>query len=290
MEILSKTVHGEAASRPAKSPCSWSAIFPFRLGLLALVVIGVLSGGCGRGYVVNRNKNEVIWETWDEGRGTVKTVVANADAATFKPLKLRGPKGFARDRSRVYLEGKVIGGADPETFRELNVPGQYYRDSRRVFLYTGGGVAMLVESDADSFRVINSAWSRDRNRVYLYEQGFVPRDIDSFEPLVRIWSRDRKAYYYGLREVAQADRETFHISEQEPWFAYDRNHLFWHGWVVDGCDAKTFHIQTMTSGYDDRFNYRFEEAWDSSTDVSFRKMIVHKEPLTKEQSKPSLSH
>ena len=70
--------------------------------MIFLLVVIVLSG-CGRGYVVDKKKNEVIYETWDEGRGKVVLILTNADAATFKLLKLQGPPGFARDRGQVYL-------------------------------------------------------------------------------------------------------------------------------------------------------------------------------------------
>jgi hypothetical protein len=165
------------------------------------------------------------------------------------------------------------------------VPGggnYYYRDSQRVFIYPyslGGFIKMLVDSDPESFRVIGGGWSRDRTRVYLFESGFTPRDIDSFEPLERLWARDSKAYYYGTREVLGADRNTFHISEQEPWFASDRNHLFWHGWLIEGCDPLTFHITSANAGYDNRFTYEFQEVWEENVDADSRKIKVHKQPL-----------
>ena len=259
-----------------------------------LLAAGILTGcSPGRGYVVDRKENEVFWETWDEGRGRVRTIVAGADAATFEVLKLPGPKDFARDKNRVYLAGMVVSGAHPEsfTFRKLNVRGglrvpgggnYYYRDSERVFVYPyslGGFIKMLADSDPESFRVIGDGWSRDRTRVYLFEAGFAPRDIDSFEPLVRLWARDSKAYYWGTREVLGADRNTFHISEKEPWFASDRNHLFWNGWLIEGCDPHTFHITSATAGYDNRFAYKFHEVWEANVDADHRKIDVHKQPL-----------
>jgi hypothetical protein len=140
---------------------------------------------------------------------------------------------------------------------------------------------MLPDSDPASFRVITNelGWGRDRTRVYLYNEGFVPRDIDSFEPLVRLWSCDSKAYYWGAREVKGADRSTFHISDQQPWFASDSSHLFWCGWVVDGCDPRTFHITGMSSGYDNNFKYQFNSVWETNVAFDFQKLDVHKQAL-----------
>jgi hypothetical protein len=115
--------------------------------------------------------------------------------------------------------------------------------------------------------------------VYFYKTGFVPRDIESFEPLVRIWSRDSKAYYWGTREISGADRLSFRISEQEPWFAFDHNHLFWQGWPIEGCNPETFHIQTAASGHDSLFRYQFEEVSDNNPNIAFRKIKVRKQPL-----------
>jgi len=250
--------------------------------------------GCGPSYKIDKKNNEVIRETWDEGRGSVRTVIAGADAATFEALKLPGPEDFTRDKNHVYLHGILIPGAHPESFRRFNIPGEvhvpggadfyYYRDSERVFFYplslgAAGFIAMLPDSDPESFRTITDGWSRDRIRVYIFDKGFVPRDIDSFEPMERCWSRDSKSYYWGSREVVGADRSTFHISEQQPWFASDRNHLFWNGWMIDGCDPQTFHITSDSSGHDDHFKYRFQELQEMNTDFYFQRVKVEKQPL-----------
>jgi len=274
-----------------------SIVWHLHAVFLALLAVCIFTG-CGRGYVVDKAKNEVVFETWDEGRGTVRAMVTNADAATFEVLKLPGPKNFARDKNHVYLFGLLVPSGHPESFRRFDIPGEphmprganfyYYRDSERVFIYPyslGGFITMLPDSDPESFRVITNGllrervgWSRDRTRVYDFDMGFVPRDINSFEPLVRVWSRDSKAYYWETHEVVEADRNTFHISEQQPWFASDSKHLFWQGCLIEGCDPQTFHITSATSGYDSRFTYQFEEVWPPNrSDV--QKINVHKQPL-----------
>src|SRR5438128_2667450 len=71
---------------------------PLRVILLAIFAAGILTGcGPGRGYEVDKKKNEVFWKWWN-GSETVSTLVADADAATFELLKLP-PKDFARDKN-----------------------------------------------------------------------------------------------------------------------------------------------------------------------------------------------
>jgi hypothetical protein len=263
-------------------------------GLLLFLFVVSLLAGCGRGYVVDKKKNSVVYETWDEGRGKVILVLSNADAATFELMKLQGPPGFARDKNQVYLFGIPVTGAHPESFRRFKVPGEphashganfyYYRDSERVFIYPyslGAWINILPNSDPESFRIITNkiGWARDRMRVYLFEEGFVPQDIDSFEPLERVWSRDSKAYYWGAREVAGADRETFKIVASQPWFATDRHHLFWQGWTIDECDQKTFQATSLWTGHDREFSYQFTESDEKSTNLPTRQIKVEKLPL-----------
>jgi hypothetical protein len=133
--FMKQALHNENVNARAQS---------LRLTLLAFFVVSLLSG-CGRGYVVDKDNNKVIYETSDEGRGIVQTVVTNADAATFEVLKLQGPGEFARDKNHVYFYGILVPGAHPESFQRFKIPGEphihggaqfyYYRDSERVFIY-----------------------------------------------------------------------------------------------------------------------------------------------------------
>jgi hypothetical protein len=232
----------------------------------ALLVMCLFTG-CGQNYVVDKKANVVIWQTSDEGRGLVRMVITNADAATFEVLNLSGPPSFARDKKHVYLFGLVVAGAHPESFRRFAIPGEphnpnganfyYYRDSEHVFLYAyslGQFITMLPDSDPTSFKAITNGllldrtgWSRDLTRVYLFDWGFVPKDIDTIEPLERGWARDSKAYYWNTHEVEGADRNTFHITGNG-------------------------------TGYDNRFNYQIEEVWNANH-TEIQKINLHKQPL-----------
>src|SRR5260370_42163587 len=87
-----------------------SIMRPLRVIMQALLAVGILTGcGKGRGYVVDKENNEVFWKWWN-GSETVSNIVGGADAATCELLKL-APKDFARDKNQVYLERAVVSGA-----------------------------------------------------------------------------------------------------------------------------------------------------------------------------------
>jgi hypothetical protein len=187
---------------------------PLFVFVLALFAMNLLSG-CDQRYVVDKKKQQVFLRlSGSLGDPEKRMLITNADAATFEVFKLPGPTGFARDKSRVYLYGLTVDGAHSESFRKLDIHGgikvpgggnYYYRDSEHVFVWPfslGGFIHMLPDSDPEFFRVLTNGWSRDRTRVYLFEEGFVPRDIESFEPLDRDFSRDNKASYKGTNEIS----------------------------------------------------------------------------------------
>jgi DKNYY family len=232
------------------------------------LLVGCLLTGCGQRYVVDKKKQQVFWRE-DRGLGAPeeRMLITNADAATFKVLHLSGPPNFARDKNHVYLFGRLVAGAQPESFRRFAIPGEphhpnganfyYYRDSQHVFLYAfslGGFITMLPDSDPASFKAITNGlllnrtgWSRDRTRVYLFDWGFVPKDVDTIEPLTSGWARDSKAYYWNTHEVEGADRNTFQI-------------------IGNG------------TGCDNRFDYQIEEVWNTNH-TEIQKINFHKQPL-----------
>lgn len=196
----------------------------------------------------------------------VRTLITNADAATFEMFKLAGPTDFARDKNHVYMYGEAVAGAQPDSFRRFAVPAEphyprganfyYYRDAQHVFVYpfsNGGMIAMLPDSDPDSFSIITNGalldrtgWARDRSRVYLFDMGFAPEDIATFEPLAKGWSRDSKAYYWFTNEIAGADRDTFQITGSG-------------------------------TGYDLHYSFQVEEIWNANH-RELQKVILHKQP------------
>jgi hypothetical protein len=244
-----------------------------RSASLTLIALALTLAGCDVGYKVDVRRNTVTWVTWDEGNGTRRWPVAGADARTFQVMPIPSKNGrqeFGRDKAHVYRESKRIEGADPVSFREFG-PGLYRDDKsvfRSVFLYgknRGDEMVRLPEADPETYRAIDSEWSRDAKRVFYIEwgfvpRGFVPRDIDSFEVLSGGWARDRVAIYFATSEIPRADRETFEpigtvvFGKVSP-FGKDRSHVFWRGWLIAGADPLSFEVTREYEGHDRQTNF-----------------------------------
>ncbi len=238
-----------------------------RLTSWAIAVVALT--GCGHnghrtllgrdvGYKVDTARNTVTWVTWDAGNGRREWPVAGADAKSFQAMTLRLPNGrqdFGRDKTHVYYGAKRIEGADPNSFR--NFGDRNYRDDGAVFIWVNYEITQVPESDPETFEVLNILWSKDANRVFFENRGFVPHDLASFELLEGIWARDRDAIYYGSREVTQAHRDTFEVLVSSRTFGRDRDHVFWQGRLVDGADPKTFVGVSLNEGHDHKTNFYF---------------------------------
>lgn len=223
-----------------------------------LPLVAVPLTGCDVGYKIDTSRNSVIWVTWDEGNGRREWPVVGADAKTFQVMpigKNASRQQFGRDKAHVYRESKRIEGADPNTFREFG-PGTY-RDDTSVFRWVRFQITQLPKSDPESFRKLDGGWSKDANRVFYENRGFVPRDIDLFEVLAGGWARDRVSIYYANREIAKAHRDTFKVLPRWRTFGRDRDHVFWQGWLVDGADPNLFVGNSPDEGRDHKTHFYF---------------------------------
>lgn len=227
-------------------------------------------------YIVNKSANKVIWQTWDAGHGQQRTVLKGADAATFEVLKFSSR--FGRDKNHVYWGAMTIPDADPKSFQRFGI---YYKDVNRVFILDVMlGIVSIKDADPDTFRAIKEPWARDAKRVYFDKRGFVPRDIASFKLLSFFWAQDSQTHYYGTRDVPGVDRETFRTI-QNLYFAKDRRHVFWKGWIVKGCDPDKFICKNNFAGQDDKYLYDFNEI-HGADDFWWNKMTFSKKPLVRE--------
>ena len=238
------------------------------------IALTLALSGCDVGYKVDTYRNTVTWATWNEGYGRCEWPVVGADAKTFRVMPIRSNTGrqeFGRDKAHVYRESRRIEGAEPDSFREFG-PG-LYRDDKSVFrlVYLEGtgrdaetpgrpsaspyAIVQLPESDPDSFRNLDSTWSRDAKRVFFETRGFVPSDIDSFEILAHNWAADRATVYYGNRKITQARRDSFEVLDRWRDFGRDCDHVFWMGWLIEGADPKTFVAERPNEGHDHKTSF-----------------------------------
>ncbi len=85
---------------------------------------------------------------------------------------------FAKDRKKVYLMGKEIEDADPETFQIITDDGymRYAKDKNFVYIYLeDGGIMKVFGADPETFEVLEYPYSKDKNDAY---NGCLPLYVD----------------------------------------------------------------------------------------------------------------
>lgn len=123
-----------------------------------------------------KDKNGVYFVDLNAGGvlNAVKSKIKEADVATFEALD---SYLLARDKNRVYYEGKKVQGADPQTFVVLGKG--YFKDNGSVFTIIGG-FHRFVDKDGCSYELVgytneSADWlgySKDKNSVY-YNEWFI---------------------------------------------------------------------------------------------------------------------
>ena len=144
--------------------------------------------GCGdkfrEGYIINRNKNQVIWRTIDEGNGVREKVIEGADIKTFEVLKINDEsfrlKSFAKDKKHVYWQGNIVKYADPDTFRK-NGTNEYgekiYKDDKQLFIFDGM-LGLIPEKMATTAQTSEDDDKTEYTPVYIEVSG---KNYDLFE-------------------------------------------------------------------------------------------------------------
>jgi hypothetical protein len=208
--------------------------------------------GCGTGY--QRIDGKWHYVTFDTGVGRQARELP-VDTDSFKVL----PGGmYAKDNDLVFLDGRLIDGADALTFSLLPKTSSplvsFSKDARHVYL---NGLE-VIGADPSSFRVVEGLYSRDNTRFYC---GCVPMDVahrDKFEVVycsgtiemggddlvasygpsfkhIDIdatvivpwggWARDGEFYYCGPRRITDRDYATIKIVGD--FQARDKDGEFW---------------------------------------------------------------
>jgi len=105
--------------------------------------------------------------------------IPKADPETFKAYALGDNSvysDYAKDKNYVFYDGKILNGADTNTFEELS-PHIYFKDSRSV--YCNGKVLENVAPE-NFTRINNSCYATDKKRVYYYCKLIVEADPETF--------------------------------------------------------------------------------------------------------------
>lgn len=135
-------------------------------------LLGLLSSACNTGY--ERQGVNWVWVSYNENDGKREMPILGSDGASFEVLQ---DERFAKDRSAVYFEGRLITGADPQHFKLLG-ESSYSKDGKRVFL----DCLPLIHADPASFEVLEYPYSKDARNVFCgtLPMRLEPGEMESF--------------------------------------------------------------------------------------------------------------
>jgi len=211
-----------------------------------VVVVGVLCAGCGR----DDTPSSMVDDAGYHVRGTRvyylnpfpgnASVVDGADPSTFEILD----RMYARDRARVYLDGRALPEADPGTFEVLGRPG-LARDSRRVYQRD-----RVISTDPAGFALLPGGLARDDGHVYWSDGSVLSDDPSHFTILSDrrdyLYAKDRRAVYVNGNVIADAEPDGFRVLDGGA-YAVDHHGAFYFDAPIDGADAAT--LRTLDGPY-----------------------------------------
>lgn len=189
---------------------------------------------------------------------------------------------YGLSATAVYLEDKLIPGADPDSFEMLDNTPYFARDRFRV--YVKGGKRFCHTDQVDpATAVANGAWIADRDHLFHHYSGLSRADdqkdaaetgdgtlfkdwLAQHHPDVGGWwspghvprPRDPAKMYFGDRVIAGADPATY--QELTELVGRDAGRVYYNGYVVDGADPDTFVAVNARFGKDAQRVYRREFA------------------------------
>lgn len=187
--------------------------------------------------------------------------ISGADRASFEVLD----HSYARDDSRVYLDGVVISSADPSTFTLLSPPfaldarhvyvnrdifsddpahfeivqGNISRDSKYIYWSTS-----VVSDDPIHLSVVQSpgyyTFFKDSRVVYVNGNAIAEADPTSFAVIADAYARDALRVFYFDELIHGADVSTFEILESP--YARDADSVFWMAHLIADASPETFKV------------------------------------------------
>jgi hypothetical protein len=187
--------------------------------------------------------------------------IIGVDRASFEVLD----HSYARDDSRVYLDGVAIPEADPSTFKLLSPPfaldarhvyvnrdifsddpghfeqveGNLSRDSQYIYWSTS-----VVSDDPTHLSVFQSSgyytFFKDSKAVFVNGNPIAEADPTSFAVIADAYSRDAAHVYYFDEMILDADVSTFEILESP--YARDADSVFWMAHIIPEASPETFRV------------------------------------------------
>lgn len=154
----------------------------------------------------------------------------HADYLSFRILD----SSFAKDKHHIYLNGRIIIDADPESFET----GKYQDDKIFNFYHIGDHYVQYIAPE--NLRTIDSRYlyKTDGEFIYTFNARIEDADIASFEIIDEQYSRDQQRVFFSSTPLLNADPQSFRLLKHG--FSRDNHHLYWNERKVEGIDPEQF--------------------------------------------------
>ncbi len=137
--------------------------------------------------------------------------VQTTDVANFRSLVEGGEYSYFVDGSHVYVNGNIVTGAAPATFRVLK--GAHGTDARRAYYFDK---LMPDGTLLASFEVLEGQYSRDAQRVYFMEHVVAGADPATFQVTDAKFQRGQDAKQTYEQGVPLVPRENSATNAPKP--------------------------------------------------------------------------
>jgi hypothetical protein len=188
--------------------------------------------------------------------------IAGADAASFKAFDTT----YAKDRSKVYFDGRLLSGADATSFDVLDRSGFA---SDRNYAYV---LDRPVSDDPAHFQLIDGGLSKDSAAVYWTDGRVLSEDPAHFAIVSNndhyLYTKDSSTVHVNGNPIADADASTFHVLQGA--YAQDARRLFYFTDPIVDADAASFRPVDGPYAGDARRVYWMGKAIDGADPATFR--------------------
>jgi predicted DNA-binding antitoxin AbrB/MazE fold protein len=172
---------------------------------------------------------------------------------------------YAKDHNNVYHDGKLVPGANPNTFEVIEkcqanenlvgkiLPADNYAQDEENIYWSGE----MITADHDSFSVINCSYGKDKDFIYTWGRKRTDLDSQTFQLLDQGFSKDQYRVYYSGKEIIDADVDTFEVLGGT-YYAKDKNNVYQWQEKVEDLNPDTFDKVLYSQDNYKYFYYKYD--------------------------------
>lgn len=209
-----------------------------------------------------------------------RSVIHGIDYDSFHPVaeKAHLYSGcYAADKNRVYFTDKIVKGADPSSFREIDycigrdIHGVYMEDR------------ITQVKDFSLLKKIGEDMYSDNQNIYDANYNILPNvDVATFKHICHSWYKDKRNIWWRNKPLpATVDIHTFRpawrtsvrngieYNYEDAGYGCDKNHVFFHDSIIVGADPLSFWLVDLNDG-NDQIAYDMKRIYKGKDTPAFR--------------------